>query len=58
MIILPKSIQKLQKNKNTTLKRIIMFYTAEWSTKLHEATSNVSLQCNLPLTTAFLMSEK
>ena len=35
-----------------------MFYTAEWSPKLHDATSNVSLQFNLPLTTAFLMSEK
>ena len=35
-----------------------MFYTAEWATKLLEATSNVSLLCNLPLKNVFLMSGK
>ena len=44
--------------KNKTLKHIIMFYTAEWSTKLPEVTNNVSFQYNLPLTIVFLISGK
>ena len=35
-----------------------MFYTAEGPTKLPEAINNVSLQYNLPLTTAFLIRVK
>ena len=39
-------------------KNYIKVCPAEWSTKLLGATSNVSLQCTLPLTTALLMSGK
>ena len=58
MIILPDLSKTYRKYKINTLKHIIMFYPAEWSTKLPDGASNATLQYYLPLTAVFQIRGK